>query len=129
MTGQGYTNGEGNYHEGDRRTQWYNNKELFERMEAMAEQFNGMEKLLIRFENKFERYNGLHDKIYKIEAQPCEQKDTIIDLSKVVREISNNIKQAESIKEYKYKRAAYVGTIVGIIGGVVGILAVMGVLH
>ena len=127
MTGA-YKNGDGNEHE-DRRKQWYNNKELFEKMERMAQQFTSMEKSLIRFENKFERYNGLHDKIHKIEVQPCEQKDTIIDLSKVVREISNNIKQAESIKEYKYKKVAYVGTIVGIIGGVVGILAVMGVLH
>ena len=127
--GQGYTNGDGNYHDSDRRDQWYNNKELFEKMETMAQQFNGMEKLLIRFENKFERYNGLHDKIHKIEVQPCEQKDTILDLSKVVQEISNNIKQAESIKEYKYKKAAYVGTIVGIVGGVLGILALLGVLH
>ena len=125
----GYTNGDGNYHERDRREQWYNNKELFERMESMAQQFNGMEKLLIRFENKFERYNGLHDKITGIEARPCRQESTIVELADIVREVSSHIKQAESIKEYKYKKAAYVGTIVGIVGGVLGILALLGVLH
>ena len=125
----GYTNGEGNYRDNDRRDQWYNNKELFEKIESMAGQFTSMEKSLIRFENKFERYNGLHDKITGIETRPCEQKGTILDLSKVVQEISNNIKQAESIKEYKYKKAAYVGAIVGIVGGVLGILALLGVLH
>lgn len=125
----GLTNGDGNYHDHDRREQWYNNKELFEKMEKMAEQFTSMEKSLIRFENKFEKYNGLHDKVHGIEIRPCKQDQTIIDLSQVVREISDNIKQAESIKEYKYKKAAYIGTIVGIIGGVLGIMALLGVLQ
>ena len=120
----GYTGEDGR----DRRDQWYNNKELFEKIEKMAEQFISMEKSLIRFENKFERYNGLHEKINEIEDRPCRQGATIQDLCDAVKEVSDYVKRAEHIKEYQYKRIAAFGTAVGIVGGVLGILALLGVL-
>lgn len=124
----GYTNGDGKYHEHDRRENWYSNKDLYEKMVSMTDRFTSMEKTIIRFENKFEKYNGLHDRLVDVETRPCRQDSEIKEMSRVIRTLAEDMTYRNKVDEARYKTVALVGTLIGIVGGVLGIMALLGVL-
>ena len=124
----GYTNGDGKYHEQDGRENWYNNRQLYEKLLAWTEKLTEVEKTIIRFETKFEKYNGLHDRLDDVETRPCRQDSEIKEMSRVIRTLAEDMTYRHKSQEARYKMVALVGTVVGIVGGALGIMALLGVL-
>ncbi len=50
----GYTNGDGNFHDKDRREQWYDNKQLFEMLQLLSKE-------MIAYRDEMRKYNGLKE--------------------------------------------------------------------
>ena len=131
--GESYRNDEDHIHE-ERKEQWYTNKDLFEKLGTLVDRFTSMEKTIIRFENKFERYNGLHDRVKTVEHRPCSKEPEIDTIKKAVEELTDELRFNQRTKDNEQKKKdkrtkslVAVSLMVGIVGGLLGILSVLGV--
>ncbi|SDZ19642.1 hypothetical protein [Tindallia californiensis] len=117
----------------ERSTQenWYNNKELFEQMQELRKDFIDTKIAIKEFNTKFERYNGLWERISKLEGQPCQQKDEINHLHKLAKGILTEWNDFKSQRSTKEKLGddliKWSGWIIGAIGGIIGTLSLLGV--
>lgn len=125
MTAGTYKNGNGNEHD-DRRTQWYDNKDLFEMLQKLRDDMVSASKEMQDFNHKFERYNGLWEKIKKIETTPCRQEPEIEDIKKVLREFTEEMRFNQRTKEKRTKVIITISLLVGIVGTIIGILSTLG---
>ena len=122
-----YKNGEGHTHE-ERREQWYTNKDLFEKLGTLVDRFTSMEKTIIRFENKFERYNGLHDRVKVVEDQPCSKEPEIDEIKKAMEALTDELKFAQRTRDKRTKNIVTISLIVGIVGGLLGACSILGLI-
>ena len=125
-----YKNGQGNEHD-ERRDQWYNNKDLFEQMQDLRKDFNETRLAIQQFNAKFEKYNGLWERIKKLEALPCKQEAEVKELKDLARGILTEWNQFKHTRSAREKVGDDVikwsGWMIGAIGGILGALSLLGV--
>lgn len=121
----GYTNGDGKYHEVDRRENpWYDNKQLYEMIVSLKDALAKSNNTLENFARNFEKYNGMWDKIKEIESKPCAQSAEIDSMRETLREAIDFISKVETQRTTREKMRddfiKYSGYIIGAIGGTLG---------